>query len=610
MAKDMDYYLALLAKTTDTKEKLTLGQDLLSYLQEGSSIECQDIGMVVDSLLPYIQSSNFKVSQMGLDVMTELVRRMEHFYRPYIPSVLPSVIDRLGDSKEHVRERCQVLLMTFMETGVVTPQQLFDRLVPAFAHRNNYVRDEAMKCLVATLNQHGANCIAVSRIIPSIVKLLSDPNAVVRDEAVTTLTQVYRHVGERLRMDLLKKHNLPATKLPGLMAKFDEIKAANDFFPTAVHNVGNFADEDEPDRSLGSSRRSPSVTLRRVPPVAAKPPPPSVVSTPSSAGQAGAVDEEGFIKAFEAVPTMQIFSARDLEDKLSKIRQVIEDTSQDWSKRVDALKKVRSLLIAGALDYDEFISHLRTLDPAFQLSVKDLRSQVVREACVTVAFCAQTLGLKFEHIAESLIPPLINQIQNSAKVIATAGQVALGFIVRHTPAGRLIPHLVTAMSHKSREIRRAIIKAFHQLISSWPMNPLQRHLTAIQNALASAIADADQEVRTYARKAFWAFKDHFPDQADHLLNTLDAPYKRSLHSDMSNSSSSNSLHQPSISSRIRPPTETPTRRVLIPTGSTPASRRSNSAVDLQAAQRAKARAQYAALARQKVGSNASLHVID
>ncbi|KAF6204431.1 hypothetical protein GE061_002772 [Apolygus lucorum] len=52
--------------------------------------------------------------------------------------------------------------------------------------------------------------------------------------------------------------------------------------------------------------------------------------------------------------------------------------------------------------------------------------------------------------------------------------------------------------------------------------------------------------------------------------------------------------------------ETPTRRVLIPTGSTPASRRSNSAVDLQAAQRAKARAQYAALARQKVGSNASL----
>lgn len=58
-----------------------------------------------------------------------------------------------GDSKELVRERCQLLLATLMEVGVLSPQQLFDRLVPAFSHRNSNVRDEAMKCLVATLNQ-------------------------------------------------------------------------------------------------------------------------------------------------------------------------------------------------------------------------------------------------------------------------------------------------------------------------------------------------------------------------------------------------------------------------------------------------------------------------
>ncbi|CAG2060204.1 unnamed protein product [Timema podura] len=47
---------------------------------------------------------------------------------------------------------------------------------------------------------------------------------------------------------------------------------------------------------------------------------------------------------------------------------------------------------------------------------------------------------------------------------------------------------------------------------------------------------------------------------------------------------------------------TPRRVTATPGGSL----RSNSAIDLQAAQRAKARAQYAALARQKVGSGASL----
>lgn len=50
------------------------------------------------------------------------------------------------------------------------------------------------------------------------------------------------------------------------------------------------------------------------------------------------------------------------------------------------MKKIRSLLVAGAANYDCFYQHLRLLDSAFKLSAKDLRSQVVREACITVAW--------------------------------------------------------------------------------------------------------------------------------------------------------------------------------------------------------------------------------
>ena len=42
-------------------------------------------------------------------------------------------------------------------------------------------------------------------------------------------------------------------------------------------------------------------------------------------------------------------------------------------------------------------------------------------------------------------------------------------------------------------------------------------------------------------RSYWAFKDHFPDQAEVLLNSLDATYKRSLMS-LSNSGSINSLN--------------------------------------------------------------------
>lgn len=634
-AKDMDGFLGLLS-TTDTKQKLVIGQDLLNYLQNGSSIECSDIGLVVDSLLPWIQSSNFKVSQMGLDLMTELARRMEGYFKPYIPTVVPSVIDRLGDGKELVRERCQLLLSTLMEVGAISPQQLWDRLSPAFSHKNSNVRDEIMKCLTTTLNQHGANTICVSRMVPSLVKLLSDPNAAVRDNAQNTLANVYRHVGERLRVDLVKKHQLPPSKTPNLMAKFDEIKAAGDFFPTAQHS-SNLLDEDEPDRISAppsATKRSASVTRKNVlsssksvSQQSAAPSSSSCSSTPSSVpnsaskfsrtgslrkpssgstGQAGAVDEEGFVKAFNDVPTVQIFSVRDLDDSFNKIRAIIADPNQDWNKRVDAIKKVRSLLLAGAHNYEEFYSQLRLLDVPFQTTVKDLRSQVVREACVTIAFMSQCLGNRLDQFAEFLVPVLINLIQNSAKVIASAGQVCLSFIVRYTHCGRLVPHICAGLSSKSREIRRAACKFLHTILSSWPGNILSKHSALLHNAIASAIADADQEVRGTARKAFWAFKDQFPDQADALLNSLDATYKRSLHSDMSNSSSSNSLHQPTSSISRRQEAVTPlSKRTPIGSPRT-ASPRSNSAIDLQAAQRAKVRAQYAALARQKVGSNASL----
>ena len=52
----------------------------------------------------------------------------------------------------------------------------------------------------------------MSKFLASIVSLLSDPTSPVRDAASATLVEVYRHVGERLRMDLGKKYQVPPAK--------------------------------------------------------------------------------------------------------------------------------------------------------------------------------------------------------------------------------------------------------------------------------------------------------------------------------------------------------------------------------------------------------------
>ena len=100
------------------------------------------------------------------------------------------------------------------------------------------------------------------------------------------------------------------------------------------------------------------------------------------------------MNSFENVNRIQIFSGKDLEQELVKIKEVCADLSIDWEKRVESLKRFRALLVAGAADHEELYSSLKLLELSFQISLKDLRSQVVREACITVAYLSTRIGIK------------------------------------------------------------------------------------------------------------------------------------------------------------------------------------------------------------------------
>ncbi|XP_018025438.1 CLIP-associating protein 1-like [Hyalella azteca] len=92
----MEEFIPLML-TTDTRKKITIGCDLLKYISDpANSIECDDIGRVIDGIVPWMQNSNFKVSTQGLEVMCALVERMKEDFRPYLSGVLPPTIDRLG----------------------------------------------------------------------------------------------------------------------------------------------------------------------------------------------------------------------------------------------------------------------------------------------------------------------------------------------------------------------------------------------------------------------------------------------------------------------------------------------------------------------------------
>ncbi|CAJ1084047.1 CLIP-associating protein 2 isoform X22 [Xyrichtys novacula] len=309
------------------------------------------------------------------------------------------------------------------------------------------------------------------------------------------------------------------------------------------------------DDSVDGNRSSSAQAAFKVPKVPKKPAESSAARRPSATGgklvskdSAGAIDEEDFIKAFTDVPTVQIYSSRDLEDNLNKIREICSDDKHDWDQRAIALKKIRSLLVAGAPTYDCFYQHLRLLDGAFKLSAKDLRSQVVREACITVAHLSTVLGNKFDHGAEAIVPVLFNLIPNCAKVMATSGVSAIRIIIRHTHVPRLIPLITSNCTSKSVAVRRRCYDFLDLLLQEWQTHSLERHTAVLVESIKKGIRDADSEARVEARKAYWGLRNHFPGEADALYNSLESSYQRTLQSCLKSSGSVASLPQSDRSS--------------------------------------------------------------
>ncbi|XP_037980136.1 CLIP-associating protein 2 isoform X30 [Motacilla alba alba] len=552
----MDYFCEQVQQK-DVGRRMQVGQELLEYLGDPARSpdleqDQQRLDKVIDELTAWVNSSNFKVALLGLDVLGAFVDRLSGRFKPYIGTVLLALIDRMGDAKDQVREQAQNLILKLM-CEAAPPMYIWERLAVGFKHKNYRSREGVCLCLVATLNIYGAQPLILSKLVPHLCIAFGDSNSQVRDAAILAIVEVYRHVGEKVRIDLTKR-GIPPGRLQTIFAKFDEIRNSDNMI---LSNVSDKSFDDE--ESVDGNRPSSAASAFKVP--APKKPgnPSNSARKPGSAGGpkvggsskeggAGAVDEDDFIRAFTDVPTVQIYSSRELEETLNKIREILSDDKHDWDQRTNALKKVRSLLVAGAAQYDGFFQHLRLLDGAFKLSAKDLRSQVVREACITVAHLSTVLGNKFDHGAEAIVPTLFNLVPNSAKVMATSGCAAIRFIIRHTHVPRLIPLITSNCTSKSVAVRRRSFEFLDLLLQEWQTHSLERHAAVLVETIKKGIHDADAEARVEARKAYLGLRNHFPSEAETLYNSLEPPYQRSLQTYLKNSGSIASLPQSDRSS--------------------------------------------------------------
>ena len=130
----------------------------------------------------------------------------------------------------------------------------------------------------------------------------------------------------------------------------------------------------------------------------------------------GGLTVDDFERAFLEVDEIYINTESEMEKHILKLISGLETDAESWEIRINTLKDLQSTVKTCTPKFPTFPQLLRKLDASMNDCIRDLRSQVAREACVTLAYSSKLIGKSLEKSFEYLITPLLTVVQNSTKV--------------------------------------------------------------------------------------------------------------------------------------------------------------------------------------------------
>lgn len=253
-----------------------------------------------------------------------------------------------------------------------------------------------------------------------------------------------------------------------------------------------------------------------------------------------AITLDDFKKAFGAVPKISIYSNTDVREKLEIANAVLRNANEDWSKRANQLKLIRSVVLNSDASIDRrlLLSLINELADALEFSIRDLRSQIVREAAITCSFLFETFGMEVRGVAEAVLPAALAQVAVSTKIMASSAATLTVFIVQKIYTRQIFSTLFEISNSKSKEQRRQLANLLDTLISSWDLKTKQTVMKQLAQMVQNAICDADGETRAAGRKAFAKLEQLHGAAADQIFRDLDPAKQKMLRDGVSSSSSS------------------------------------------------------------------------
>ena len=220
-------------------------------------------------------------------------------------------------------------------------------------------------------------------------------------------------------------------------------------------------------------------------------------------------------------------------------QELLADRQSHWAERDAALQRLGELVQDGFLDPDnesEFGRSLKALMTGLSVQLPDLRSQVVRSACNTLALvCAEVGDHSYMErpLVTQVLPALVTLVCNGNKVLATAGRETLPTLVMYCHFDGVLKVLATELlESKQKAVRHSCCVCLLHALQYWPLQVLSAVGALLERAIVPAATDAAPEVRSLARQCLVHYGLGFPERSAAVESRLDAPTRALVNQEM------------------------------------------------------------------------------
>ena len=466
---------------------------------------------------------------------------------------------------------------------------------PGHAHRAPLIRAGVLGVFLAIEKMYGSLAVLNStpntmrRLLESVLRAVADPSASVREQAMQALEVLYAHVGDEV---LLRLSSVPPSVLRPAQTRvcFERLQEvvvqpehvrislstlSAPVLVTRMRPQAANGGEQKENPAAANAAQAALVKLKQqqsarrlsrgarfgsgdsdsgsgglsatlmpdaayISPVRAtlSPSSPSAASATSAFAFAAGGSPQSPAAAGPLAPSVDVkpvllYEPRELEAELVKLSQVLKDiVSHGWQDRVAAMKRLQSLVLGGAQHFDNFPGLLRFLREPLGAQILDLRSSIVREACVTLSLLGKALGEGFEPFLDYFVPILFKLLLVTIQVIKESGNDCIRNLLQSSCAcgggsaggagsaqhAKIVTKLFEGTVAHNAVLRLRCMEYILLLLEIGNRSLVEKHANLLHQCLKARLGDKHEEVRQKARQATCAYLLLAPQAAQRFLD--------------------------------------------------------------------------------------------